>query len=144
MKLVLKRNLGLMKTCLWRKIFVVHRIRDPRVRISRSCIRRNLPANLKNSDPCGSVIGRFHNTLLLYDERWDSTRLWKEGIMWTIGTAWPLKTGTIGCSETSVNNYHYTLSKIPKERRRHENYNYAYMCDIFIYFQRMRVDWSVW
>jgi hypothetical protein len=32
-------------------------------------------------------------------------------------TSWPLKTGPIGCPETSVQNYHSTLRNIPEERR---------------------------
>jgi len=116
MKPVLKQNLGLMNTCLWRKILQSIGSGVPRVRISRTCIRRNLPAKKKKKKkkrirpPCGSVTGRFHCTLFRYDERLDSMCLWKEGIMWTIGTAWPLKTGTIGCSETSVNNYQVYLT----------------------------------
>jgi hypothetical protein len=30
---------------------------------------------------------------------------------------WPLKIGLIGCPETSVRNYHYTLRNIPEEIR---------------------------
>jgi hypothetical protein len=32
-------------------------------------------------------------------------------------TAWPLKIRAIGCLETSVNNYQYTLRNMPEERR---------------------------
>jgi len=32
---------------------------------------------------------------------------------------WPFKMGTIGCPETSVSNYHYTLRNSPGERRSH-------------------------
>jgi len=32
-------------------------------------------------------------------------------------TAWPLKTGPIGCAETSVNNYQSTLRNITEKRR---------------------------
>jgi hypothetical protein len=35
--------------------------------------------------------------------------------------SWPLKMGPIGCPETSVQNYHSTLSNIPEERRSHEH-----------------------
>ena len=34
-------------------------------------------------------------------------------------TAWPLKTGPIGCLETLARNYRSTLRVIPKERRSH-------------------------
>jgi hypothetical protein len=34
-------------------------------------------------------------------------------------TAWPLRMGPIRCPETSVQNYHSTLSNIPEERRSH-------------------------
>ena len=33
--------------------------------------------------------------------------------------SWALKVGPIGCPETSVRNYHYTLRNIPEERRCH-------------------------
>jgi len=38
--------------------------------------------------------------------------------------SWPLKMGTIGCTETSVRNYQSTLRKIPKESR--SNYKYCH------------------
>ena len=45
-------------------------------------------------------------------------------------TAWPLNMGPIGCSETSVQNYHPTLRKIPKESNviytAAEAWNHAY------------------
>jgi hypothetical protein len=34
-------------------------------------------------------------------------------------SAWPLNIGPIGFTETSVRRYHYTLRKIPEERRSH-------------------------
>jgi len=39
----------------------------------------------------------------------------QEGLSFWI--SWPLKMGPIGCPETSVRNYHYTLRNIPEERR---------------------------
>ena len=36
-----------------------------------------------------------------------------------IQKSWPLKMGPIGCPETSVRNYHYSLRNSPEERSSH-------------------------
>jgi len=42
---------------------------------------------------------------------------------WISWFSWPLKTGPIGCSETSASNYHCTLCNISEERRSQWTYS---------------------
>jgi hypothetical protein len=62
-------------------------------------------------------------------------------------TSWLLKTGLIGCPETSVQNYHSTLRKIPEERISHLHHGGSLKCFdaitgyIMVGRDRLSVQW---
>jgi hypothetical protein len=70
---------------------------------------------------------RYFGTIHLYHlQGWVNPRTW---------ISWLLKMEEISCLETSVRNYHYTLSNIPGERRFHLNityYEYATFAYLFL------------
>jgi hypothetical protein len=67
---------------------------------------------------------------------WQNCFMWA-GNMWDPKTSWPLKTGPIGCPETSVQNYHTTLRNTPEERRSHRHGSGTLKLRVFLLQKRV-------
>ena len=52
---------------------------------------------------------------------WKAVRICTLQGVYVAYSAWSLKTETVGCPETSVRNYHFTLRKTPVDRKLHCN-----------------------